>query len=134
MSSTASEKNYHYKDIISPMMSVWIAGKAIMPRKAKFDSGKNVLTLAYPGDIEANILVQQKESHLVLELLYLSKETVIDLIGEQAEEIAYWFCILNAPRAQEILKFEEPLRGHLLNLDVANSQGRMMSWEEAYGV
>ena len=81
MSSTASEKNYHYKDRISPIMSVWMGGKAIMPRKAKFDSGKNVLTLAYPGDVEANILVQQKESHLVLELLYLSKETVIDLIS-----------------------------------------------------
>ena len=62
-------------------MSVWIAGKAIMPRKAKFDSCKNVLTLTYPGDIKANILVQQKESHLVFELLYLSIETVIDLIS-----------------------------------------------------
>ena len=60
------------------------------------------------------------------------RQVVIDLIGEQAEEIAYWFCILNAPRLQEILKFDEPLRGYLLSLDAANSQGRMMTWEEAY--
>ena len=60
------------------------------------------------------------------------RQVVIDLIGEQAEEIAYWFCILNAPRLQEILKFDEPLRGYLLSLDAANSQGRMMTLEEAY--
>ena len=60
------------------------------------------------------------------------RQVVIDLIGEQAEEIAYWFCILEDPRSQEILKFDEPLRGYLLSLDAANSKGRMMTWEEAY--
>ncbi len=60
------------------------------------------------------------------------RQIVIDLIGEQAEEIAYWFCILEDPRSQEILKFDEPLRGYLTSLDEANSQGYMMTWEEAY--
>ena len=62
------------------------------------------------------------------------RQVVIDLIGEQAEEIAYWFCILAESRSQEILKFDEPLRGYLISLDEANSQGRMMSWKEAYGI
>ena len=60
------------------------------------------------------------------------RQVVIDLIGKQAEEIAYWFCVLKAPRIQEILMFDEPLRGYLLSLEEANKQGGMMTWEEAY--
>jgi len=63
-----------------------------------------------------------------------NRQVVIDLIGEQAEEIVYWFCILVNPRLPEINKFEEPLKSNLLKLYVANSeaQKKMMTWEEAY--
>ena len=58
------------------------------------------------------------------------------LIGMQAEEIAYWYCVLQAPRIVEILKFKGQLKQDLLWLDSANGlemmRGRMMTWEEAY--
>jgi hypothetical protein len=65
-----------------------------------------------------------------------NRQVVIDLIGEQAEEIVYWFCILVNPRLPEIHKFEEPLKSNLLKLYFANedAQSKMMTWEEAYNV
>ena len=38
-----------------------------------------------------------------------SREDVKKIIGEQAEEIAYWYCVLQAPRINENLKFEGQL-------------------------
>ena len=65
-----------------------------------------------------------------------SRTDVQKLIGIQAEEIAYWYCVLQAPRINEILKFEGQLKQDLLWLDSANGQemleSRMMTWEEAY--
>ena len=65
-----------------------------------------------------------------------SRTDVQKLIGIQAEEIAYWYCVLQAPRINEILKFEGQLKQDLLWLDSANEQemleSRMMTWEEAY--
>ena len=65
-----------------------------------------------------------------------SREDVKKIIGEQAEEIAYWYCVLQAPRINEIVKFEGQLKEDLLWLDTANGtemmQGKMMTWEEAY--
>ena len=63
----------------------------------------------------------------------VSRKEVQELIGMQAEEIAYWFCILDAPRIDEILKFEGQLKKDLLWLDSVNSaETRTMTWEEAY--
>ena len=63
-------------------------------------------------------------------------EDVQKLIGMQAEEIANWYCVLQAPRIVEILKFKGQLKQDLLWLDSANGlemmRGRMMTWEEAY--
>jgi len=65
-----------------------------------------------------------------------NREDVQKLIGMQAEEIAYWYCVLQAPRIVEILKFKGQLKQDLLWLDSANglemTKGRMMTWEEAY--
>jgi hypothetical protein len=64
------------------------------------------------------------------------RQVVKDLIGEDAEEIAYWFCILDLPRIEQILKFKGQLKKDLLSLDTANqeeqSANNMMTWEEAY--
>ena len=64
------------------------------------------------------------------------RQVVKDLIGEDAEEIAYWFCILDLPRGEQILKFKGQLKKDLLSLDTANqeeqSANNMMTWEEAY--
>jgi len=65
-----------------------------------------------------------------------SREDIQKLIGIQAEEIAYWYCVLQAPRINEIVKFEGQLKEDLLWLDLANGEemqrGRMMTWDEAY--
>ena len=65
-----------------------------------------------------------------------SREDIQKLIGIQAEEIAYWYCVLQAPRINEIVKFEGQLKEDLLWLDLANNEemqrGRMMTWDEAY--
>lgn len=50
------------------------------------------------------------------------RQVVIDLIGKQAEEIAYWFCILDKPRTEQILKFKGQLKKDLLMLDFANEE------------
>ena len=67
------------------------------------------------------------------------RDAVRDLIGEKAEELAYWFCFFDSPRTQRILIIEnEQLKKDLLLIDKANNEDMantsMMSWEEAYGI
>ena len=67
------------------------------------------------------------------------REAVRYLIGEKAEELAYWFCFLDSPRTQRILILEnEQLKKDLLLIDKANDEDManvsMMSWEESYGL
>ena len=67
-----------------------------------------------------------------------NRDEVKELIGEQAEEIAYWFCVLDSPRLEQIHKFEGQLKKDLLLLNSANDMeqkgewGEMMTLEEAY--
>jgi hypothetical protein len=67
------------------------------------------------------------------------RQVVKDLIGDKAEEIAYYFCILDKPRNENIWKIEsDTLRKDLIMLEQANqndmSENDIMSWEEAYGL
>ena len=67
------------------------------------------------------------------------RQVVKDLIGDQAEEVAYWFCILDKPRNENIWNIEsDKLRQDLIMLEQANqddmSDSNMMTWEEAYGI
>ena len=68
-----------------------------------------------------------------------SREMVKELIGDQAEILAYIFCIISAPRLQRILEIEdEEVKKDLLLIDKANeddmASASMMTWEEAYDV
>ena len=67
------------------------------------------------------------------------RDAVRNLIGEKAEELAYWFCFLDSPRSQRISIIEnEQLKKDLLLIDKANDEdmanASMMSWEESYGL
>ena len=67
------------------------------------------------------------------------RQVVKDLIGDQAEEIAWWFCMLAMPRTMQIRdNFEGQLREDLIALDMANREDiadtSVMTWDEAYGV
>jgi len=51
------------------------------------------------------------------------RDAVRDLIGEKAEELAYWFCFLDSPRSQRIAILEnEQLKKDLLLIDKANEE------------
>ena len=51
------------------------------------------------------------------------RDAVRYLIGEKAEELAYWFCFLDSPRTQRILILEnEQLKKDLLLIDKANAE------------
>ena len=68
-----------------------------------------------------------------------NRQNVKDLIGEQAEEIAYLFCIIDNPRIENIWNIEsDSLRKDLMLLEQANrdeqSEAEMMTLEESYDV
>ena len=68
-----------------------------------------------------------------------SREMVKELIGDQAEILAYLYCIISAPRLHGILEIEdEYVKKDLLLIDKANEDDMastsMMTWEEAYDV
>ena len=51
------------------------------------------------------------------------RDAVRYLIGEKAEELAYWFCFLDPPRSQRISILEnEQLKKDLLLIDKANAE------------
>ena len=55
--------------------------------------------------------------------LTTDRDTVRYLIGEKAEELAYWFCFLDEPRTQRIYILEnEQLKKDLLLIDKANAE------------
>ena len=66
------------------------------------------------------------------------RDKIRELIGEQAEEIAYWFCIMESPRFEQIQKMSGQLKEDLLLLHKANeddmADNMMMSWDEAYDI
>ena len=69
--------------------------------------------------------------------LTMDRDAVRYLIGEKAEELAYWFCFLDSPRAQRISILEnEQLKKDLLLINKANDEDMAntstMSWEESY--
>lgn len=64
------------------------------------------------------------------------RDEIQELIGEQAEEVAYWFCIMDSPRFEQIQKCTGQLKKDLLLLHNANEddmgENNMMTWDEAY--
>ena len=68
-----------------------------------------------------------------------SRPMIKELIGDQAEILAYLYCIISAPRLQGILRIEdEQVKKDLLLIDKANEDDMastdMMTWGEAYNV
>ncbi|MDA0195439.1 MAG: hypothetical protein O2887_05460 [Bacteroidetes bacterium] len=73
-------QDYHFKDTLSPVMTVWKNGEVLSPQAAIFDAAQGNLVLDYPQEIQANIKVQEKETHLTLELISLTDSEAVDLI------------------------------------------------------
>ena len=64
-----------------------------------------------------------------------NRDAVIELIGEQAEQIVWEFCNLPKERYKAISEFEGQLKEDLLLLTKANQyeqRAPIMSWKDAY--
>jgi hypothetical protein len=71
--------DYHFKDTLSPIMSVWVGNEVLLPQEVSRDHQKN-LVVKYPEDIFAVIVVEEKRSHLTFELSELTASEDVDLI------------------------------------------------------
>ena len=55
--------------------------------------------------------------------LYLTRDELIDIIGQQAEQVVYEFCSISDPRSQNILLYPDgQLKEDLILLDRANEE------------
>ena len=55
--------------------------------------------------------------------LYLTRDELIDIIGQQAEQVVYEFCSISDPRSQNILLYPDgQLKKDLILLDRANEE------------
>ena len=55
--------------------------------------------------------------------LYLTRDELIDIIGQQAEQVVYEFCSISDPRSQNILLYPDgQLKEDLILLDKANEE------------
>ncbi|MCD6566086.1 MAG: hypothetical protein J7K53_09085 [Bacteroidales bacterium] len=72
--------NYLAFDTIAPLMSVRINRKFLYPESAGFNSDSNKLLITYENNIEAEIHVEVKSTHLSFELVSISNPEEIELI------------------------------------------------------
>ena len=72
--------NYLADDTIAPLMSVRINNKLLYPESAGFNSDSNKLLIKYKNNIEAEIQVEVKQTHLTFELISISHPEDIELI------------------------------------------------------
>ncbi len=73
-----SNKDYCSKDSISYLMSIRINNKIIPPQSAELKG--DTVYLGYVGDIEAQIKVEQKKTHISFDLLSITQNDIIELI------------------------------------------------------
>jgi len=72
--------NYLAIDTIAPLMSVQINNKLLYPESANFNSDSNKFLITYENNIEAEIQVEVKPTHLTFELISISQPEDIELI------------------------------------------------------
>lgn len=76
----ASDLDYHFKDTLSSILSIWKNGEAIHPHTASFNEQEKRLSLVFPGDHLAEVLIEEKGSHITFELVSLTGADEIDLV------------------------------------------------------
>lgn len=76
----SSGLDYHFKDTLAPILSIWEEGEVVRPESASFKEDTRILSLVFPGDGLAEIRVEQKDSHITLELIELLMGKEPDLI------------------------------------------------------
>lgn len=76
----ASDLDYHFKDTLSSILSIWKNGEAIHPQTASFNEQEQHLKLVFPGDHSAEVRVEEKSSHITFELVSLTGVDEIELV------------------------------------------------------
>lgn len=77
---TSSELDYHFKDTLAPILSIWEEGEAFYPESASFDQGTRVLSLTFSAGRNAEIQVEQKNNHFTFELVAMTGADEVDLV------------------------------------------------------
>lgn len=75
----SSGVNYHFNDTISPLMSVMVDNQMLLPMEASLGSPEKI-TLKFNEQITAEIKIEEKGSHLSLELVEVTGNNAIDLV------------------------------------------------------
>ena len=72
--------DYHHKDTLSSLLSIWKNGKAIHPLSASMDDDSNNLSLTFPDGHAAIVKVVEKASHISFELISMTNNDEIELV------------------------------------------------------
>lgn len=72
--------DYHFKDTLASILSIWKNGEAIPPKESAFNSNEGVISLSFPENHQAEILVVNKGSHITLELVSMTNIEEVELI------------------------------------------------------
>jgi hypothetical protein len=72
--------NYLSKEIAAPLMSVRVENKIIHPQSAILDKENQAIILTYENEIQAQLKVESKDTHLTFELISISNPEKVDLI------------------------------------------------------
>ena len=81
-------RDYATVSVGSPLLSVQTGGVLHPPQSLSWDVAARIATLAYVDDLTARIAVQEKETHLVIELLEVSAPVELVVWGPYATTIS----------------------------------------------
>jgi hypothetical protein len=95
LTSIPADKNYVPQGVSNALLTVKVDGKELEPVSLQWKAKPGLLTLSYPGNLEATIKVVQQQAYLTLELTQLTNApaaewikwgpfptTIADTIGE----------------------------------------------------
>jgi hypothetical protein len=72
-SDRVSGKDYLPEGIPAPLLSLRVEGRFLHPVSALFQATSGIVTLGFEGGLEARVMVEEKPTHLTLELLWVSE-------------------------------------------------------------
>ncbi len=78
--STKSEENFIAEDTLAPIMTVRVKNELLFPEKAIYEKENGIMTLSFKKNIEAQLKIEAKNTHLRFELISITNSENIDLI------------------------------------------------------
>ena len=75
-----SGRRYSPRGITSPLISVRIDSMIRAPNSSRWDRQAGLLSLHYPGDVEATVLVEIERTHVTFELISITPGEPVELV------------------------------------------------------